>query len=224
MSSPTYPPSRPPSPPTITHHPSPTLLPKGIPPAGLVNSVAGAAHYSSVRRTSEGERARASFGRGISDEGLSAGRKRVLADMKELFCSRPTIEILERTWSPNAVFEDPLSKCIGFKEYAPQWFAMPKVFPQSETLSSRVLSSTTSPNRLVYSQTQQYTVRFLRTKKVIQSLVVIDLDDDDKIVKLEDKWNGEDQPTRWGAHALRRLNAKALPWFVQVKAPREKFH
>jgi hypothetical protein len=60
--------------------------------------------------------------------------------------------------------------------------------------------------------------------QVIQSLIVIDLDDEDKIIKLEDKWNGEDQPTRWGAAALRRLNAKTLPWFVHVKAPREKSH
>lgn len=58
----------------------------------------------------------------------------------------------------------------------------------------------------------------------MQSLVVVDLDDDDKIVKLEDKWNGEEQPTRWGALALRRLNAKTVPWLVRVKAPKEKSH
>jgi hypothetical protein len=33
----------------------------------------------------------------------------------------------------------------------------------------------------------------------MQSTVVIDLDENDKIVKLEDKWNGQDQPVRFGA-------------------------
>jgi hypothetical protein len=52
--------------------------------------------------------------------------------------------------------------------------------------------------------------------------VVVDLDDDDKIIKLEDKWNGEEQPTRWGAKSLRRLNARTLPWIVRVRDPKEK--
>jgi hypothetical protein len=57
---------------------------------------------------------------------------------------------------------------------------------------------------------------------VVQSLVVVDLDDEDKIIKLEDKWNGEEQPTRWGANILRRLNAKTLPWFIRASDPKEK--
>lgn len=52
--------------------------------------------------------------------------------------------------------------------------------------------------------------------------MVVDLDHEDKIIKLEDKWNGEEQPTRWGASMLRRLNAKTLPWLVRVKDPKEK--
>jgi len=50
----------------------------------------------------------------------------------------------------------------------------------------------------------------------MNSLVVIDLDEDDKIIKLEDKWNGNDHPTRWGSLWLRRLNAKVVPWLVRV--------
>ena len=112
--------------------------------------------------------------------------------------------------------KDPLSKCIGYKEYAPQWYGMPKLFPKSVTLSHRVVSSTHNPNRIMYQQEQEYTVRGLGTKKVMKSLVVIELDDHDMIVHLHDKWNGNDHPTRWGILGLRRLNAMTLPWLVSV--------
>ncbi|PVG04231.1 hypothetical protein CPB86DRAFT_778494 [Serendipita vermifera] len=147
---------------------------------------------------------------------LEGKRKQVVDDVLELFRSKPTVEIFQRSWSPNAVFEDPLSKCVGYAEYAPQWFGMPKLFPKSVTLAYRVLSSTHNPNRITYYQEQEYTVRGLGMKKVVKSTVVIDLDENDNIIYLHDKWNGEDHPTKWGALALRRLNAKTLPWFVSV--------
>ncbi|KAF8582689.1 hypothetical protein K439DRAFT_1661726 [Ramaria rubella] len=179
-----------------------------IPTPALVRSVAEAAHYSSIRRSRAGDRARASFGRGILDESLSSERKRVLADIKEALLA--------------LTYKDPLSDCHSLKEYAPQWFALRKIFPKSETLAFHVLSSTDEPKRMVCSQRQQYTLRFFGTKKVINSLIVIDLDDNDKIIKLEDKWNGEEQPTRWGTGMLRRLNAKTLSWIVHVEMPKDK--
>ncbi|KAG8771656.1 hypothetical protein FS842_004036 [Serendipita sp. 407] len=147
---------------------------------------------------------------------LEGKRKQILEDVLELFCSRPTIEIFQRSWSPDAVFEDPLSQCIGYPEYAPQWFGMPKLFPKSVTLNYKVLSSTTNPNRIVYHQEQEYTIKGIGTKKVMKSTVVIELDDQDRIIKLDDKWDGKDHPVRWGALLLRRLNAKTLPWLVSV--------
>jgi hypothetical protein len=87
----------------------------------------------------------------------------------------------------------------------------------SRTLSHRVLASTSSPSRIVYSQTQQYTLRVTKTKKasywyswcdviiltvtfqIIQSMVVIHLDNNNKITMLEDKWKGDDQPSGWAS-------------------------
>ncbi|KAG9086391.1 hypothetical protein FRC06_003115 [Ceratobasidium sp. 370] len=96
------------------------------------------------------------------------------------------------------------------------WYGLPKAFPVSRTLTYKVISSTGNPNRIVYEQKQEYTIRFINTKKIMESTVVIDLDENDKIVKLEDKWNGQDQP--W----LRRLNAITLPWLVKVPKPKEE--
>lgn len=76
---------------------------------------------------------------------------------------------------------------------------MPKLFPVSTTLSARVISSTHNPNQIVYEQEQEYTVRGFGSKKLMKSTVVIELDDQDRIVKLDDMWNGNDHPTKWGA-------------------------
>lgn len=45
-------------------------------------------------------------------------------------------------------------------------YQQPKLFAKSVTVASRVLSSTSDPNRIVYSQTQEYTFRLFKFKKV----------------------------------------------------------
>jgi len=139
-----------------------------------------------------------------------------MEDLKELYCCRPRLEIFQRSWRQDAVFEDPLVRCEGYEQYAPQWFAMPKVFSQSKTLSSRIMLSTQSPNRLIYSQTQEYTLRFIGKKKRVDSIIVVDLDENDMIIRLEDKWKGAEPPTQYGASFLRQANARVTSWLVKV--------
>jgi len=149
----------------------------------------------------------------VDEETLPEARKRLLEDVRQLFCCHPTVEIFQRCFRKDCVFEDTLSRAVGIKEVSAQWYGMPKAF-HSRTLSSRLISST--PTQMVYSQRQEYTLRGLGVKKVIESLVVIDLDPSDKIVRLQDLWSGEDPPTRWGLGMLRRLHGVALPLFVRV--------
>ena len=52
-------------------------------------------------------------------------------------------------------------------------------------------------------------------RQVIESIIVVDLDEDEKIVKLVDQWDGT-LPTWFGSHTLRRINAKVAPWLVHV--------
>ena len=47
---------------------------------------------------------------------------------------------------------------------------------------------------------------------MIESIIVVDLDEAEKIIRVVDQWHGKDLPTRWGAHFFRRLNAKVVPW------------
>ncbi|KAJ7668798.1 hypothetical protein DFH06DRAFT_1039299 [Mycena polygramma] len=143
---------------------------------------------------------------------LKASHTRVLADIRELYELRPTPDIFERAWHKDAVFEDPLVKCHGFREYAAQWYAMPKLFSKSETVSWRVISATPSPiaNRIVFSQQQRYQNRFI--DKTIDSVVTVDLDDADKIIRLVEQWDGKDLP----GSMLRRLNGRITPLVLRV--------
>lgn len=143
--------------PTQTHHHS--LLPT-VPTPALVESVAGAAHYSGSNVEPLKHR-HSSHDRTESHEANQKRVDAVLADVRELFECRPTPEIFARSWHKDAVFEDPLAHARGFREYAAQWYAMPSLFSKSDTLSSRVMSATRVPNRIVFSQSQRYQNRFM---------------------------------------------------------------
>ena len=94
-----------------------------VPIPSLVQSVAGGAHYSGVNVESESvlKRRRGSASRSHSD--LSHDHRRILDDLTELYCARPTLEIFERSWNKDAQFE--VSYCISFA-YGSD-FAIPRI-------------------------------------------------------------------------------------------------
>jgi len=47
----------------------------------------------------------------------------------------------------------------------------PKLFSRSEQLSKRIMSSTDSPNQLIYFQRQEYTFRLFNKKKVSRNIL-----------------------------------------------------
>ncbi|OJA15123.1 hypothetical protein AZE42_08473 [Rhizopogon vesiculosus] len=203
--------------PTMTYHHS--IIPIPLPIPDLVNSAAGGAHYSGAPVSDSDNGLVASPVSGEPSPSLQGDetiRDCIMADLKELYCCRPTKEIFERIWRPDAVFEDPSVKCEGYTEYAAQWFAMPKIFSESETISSRVMSFTRCPRRLVYAQTQEYTLRFLGTKKLIDSIIVVELDDDYKIIRMTDQWNGKQLRSWFGPNLLRRAKAVVTPWLIRA--------
>ncbi|KAG6831483.1 hypothetical protein H0H87_005050 [Tephrocybe sp. NHM501043] len=57
-------------------------------------------------------------------------------------------------------------------------------------------------------------------RAIIDSIIVVDLDDDEKIIKMVDQWNGKDLPRWHGAHYLRVANAKLIPWLVSTPKQR----
>ena len=71
----------------------------------LFESAAGGAHYTGVKIDgASGMRLRRSSSqRQYSD--LNHNHQRVLDDLTELYCCRPTLEIFERSWNADAEFE-----------------------------------------------------------------------------------------------------------------------
>ncbi|KAB5592568.1 hypothetical protein CTheo_3963 [Ceratobasidium theobromae] len=185
-----------------------------LPTPGLLSSLAGAAHYTGNPRYSQQEAVRANFG--LKEVVLVGQRKQIVDDVLELFSAHPSLEIFDRSWNRGAVFEDPWTRSVGYNEYAARWFSLPKLVTQSTTVEHRVLSSTNYPHRIVFEQTRQYTLCYIKSKKTIRSLVIIELGGDDKIIKMEDKWDGEELPCKWGAAGIRRFNGKAMPLFFRV--------
>ncbi|KAH9977196.1 hypothetical protein BGW80DRAFT_1287917 [Lactifluus volemus] len=218
--SPTLP--RPPSPllPTHTYHSS--LLPRSIPTPALLDSVAGAAHYSGVdsvnqrRRSLRGDsqihRRESARRQSTLPAGPNLFHLAVMDDLKDMYEGHATKQMLQRRWRKDAEYEDPLTRCRGFHEIAPQWYALPRMYSHLTVTGRRVLSSTQHPNRLIMWQKLEYTARVTGSKKVVESILTIDFDEDSKIVRMVDQRHGSEPSTRWGAQHLRRLSGRVVPW------------
>ncbi|CAK5279569.1 unnamed protein product [Mycena citricolor] len=194
--------------PSQTHHHS--LLPTILPTAALVESVAGAAHYSGSQVEALKHR-HSSTERRDDHKELKPGHQQVLEDIQALYELHPSAELFARSWHKDAVFEDRYSKCKGIRECSAQWYALASLFSKSETLDSRVMSSTHTPNRLVMSRTQRYKNRI--TRQTISSVITVDLDESNKIIRMMDQEDGSPLPVRFGVSALRRLNGRLIPIF-----------
>lgn len=56
-----------------------------------------------------------------------AGASALLFDLisfSQMYCGRVTMEILDRRWAKDAIFEDPWLLCKGFDQYAPHWLSI----------------------------------------------------------------------------------------------------
>ena len=88
--------------PTLTHHTS--HFSTNFPTPSLLESVAGGAHYAGVKIDTRKIR-RTSAGVPSNHLEIKGDHRRVIEDLQELYCCRPTPEILARRWRPDAQFE-----------------------------------------------------------------------------------------------------------------------
>lgn len=102
-----------------------------------------------------------------------------------MFCSRVTVENLQKNWTRGAYFEDPICCAMGVAEYSAQWMAMPKFF---SAVPEAYIVITNEPGLLEFESRINYTVKALGTHKIMRSIVHIELDGEDKITKFEDRW------------------------------------
>eukprot|EP00743_Colponemidia_sp_Colp-15_P011939 GILK01013448.1.p1 GENE.GILK01013448.1~~GILK01013448.1.p1 ORF type:complete len:172 (-),score=16.55 GILK01013448.1:44-559(-) len=96
-------------------------------------------------------------------------------------------------YDEKAVFEDPLSICEGRDEVHSVFCSLPKLFNKSETLNYSVKME--SSDLLILNLKQKWTPKLLHKDIVIDHIIRLQLNNQGRIVRHEDTWNGKPLPT-----------------------------
>nr|OQO09809.1 hypothetical protein B0A51_17985 [Rachicladosporium sp. CCFEE 5018] len=117
---------------------------------------------------------------------LSKEQHTLVASVLDLFAGRPSLAKLQ-LWTDDAEFHDPITIAQGRKQFEAQWYGLQTAFSPSSANTTKSLP----PSKIL-----------IHTKG-------------DKIVKVEDKWDGK-MPDSGIANAFRHLNSVTVPKFVSV--------
>ncbi|EDN96657.1 hypothetical protein SS1G_01583 [Sclerotinia sclerotiorum 1980 UF-70] len=128
---------------------------------------------------------------------LSEKQKVVVGSVLDLFAGRPSLPKLS-LWTETAIFEDPITKAEGRKQYAAQWYGLQSAFSRIEQISHCV---TKAGNPIEMDLHSRYVVKGVGFEQVIKSKVSIYTTGGDGkeplakeemgILKVVDAWNGE---------------------------------
>ena len=92
-------------------------------------------------------------------------------------------------WEDDGVFEDPITKAEGRKQYEPQWYGLQTAFSEIERLHHEV---TSAGNPISMDLRTRYVVKGIGKEQTIDSKINIFYDKTSgKITKVEDKWDGK---------------------------------
>lgn len=111
-------------------------------------------------------------------------------------------------YSPQSIYDDPLSYCKNRYEIAGQWYGIPKLFSPSKTLKTEVVKA--EPQELVFKLQQQYTLVGIHVTKVVNSLVSLTMDEEGKVKYHKDMWNEKDYSHDGFGKAWKNLNGSKL--------------
>lgn len=148
---------------------------------------------------------------------LSADQKTVVGSVLDLFAGRPSLQKLA-LWRDDATFVDPLTIAEGRDRFAAQWYGLQQAFSEIERLHHSVKDA---GNPILMDLKTRYVIKGINKEQTIQSLVAIHTDEQGKISKVEDKWDGK-LPEGSIANAFRHLNAVTVPKFVNVPKNEEE--
>lgn len=110
-----------------------------------------------------------------------------MGSVLDLFAGRPSLQKLA-LWRDDATFTDPLTIAEGRERYAAQWYGLQQAFSEIERLHHNV---TDAGNPILIDLKSRYVIKGINKEQTIQSVVAIHTDQQGKISKVEDKWNGK---------------------------------
>ncbi|KAL6712208.1 hypothetical protein ACN47E_000085 [Coniothyrium glycines] len=142
---------------------------------------------------------------------LSSEQETIVGSVLDLFAGKPTLQKLA-LWRDDATFVDPITIAEGRDRYAAQWYGLEAAFSEIDQINHQVKDA---GNPILLDLRSKYVIKGINKEQLIQSEVAIHLDEQGKIKKVEDKWNGKlpDGPI---SNAFRHLNAFTVPKFVSV--------
>ena len=105
----------------------------------------------------------------------------------QLFEGRPSLKHLS-LWNPEGTFQDPIALAQGYRRYAAQWYGLPTLFDPIAIQSHRVIDG---GDPIVMELSNKYTVKGIGKDQIVNSIVRIHLGADDRIDKVEDRWNNK---------------------------------
>ncbi|CAD6566665.1 MAG: hypothetical protein ASARMPREDX12_008786 [Alectoria sarmentosa] len=143
---------------------------------------------------------------------LDEQQKTLVGSVLDLFAGRPSLKKLQ-LWDDEGVFEDPITKAVGRKQYEPQWYGLQAAFSEIERLHHEV---TSGGNPIAMDLRTRYVVKGIGKEQTIDSKINIFYDKaTGKITKVEDKWDGK-LPDSSFQNAFRKINAVTVPKLVGV--------
>ncbi|KAF1911055.1 hypothetical protein BDU57DRAFT_462210 [Ampelomyces quisqualis] len=148
---------------------------------------------------------------------LSEQQQTIVGSVLDLFAGRPSLPKLA-LWRDDATFTDPLTIATGRDKFAAQWYGLQQAFSEIERLNHQVKDA---GNPILMDLRTRYVIKGINKEQTIQSLVAIHLDDQGKISKVEDKWDGK-LPEGSISEAFRHLNAVTVPKIVSVPKNEEE--
>lgn len=117
-------------------------------------------------------------------------REEIISDILNLYNSNPTEESF-RHYASNAEFEDPFQYSGSLPSVKSAFKSLPKIFKDSEVTKSDA-DIETNPMKL--NLETRYEWKGIKKETVLRSIVLLTLNDQQEIIRHEERWNGEPIP------------------------------
>jgi hypothetical protein len=117
-------------------------------------------------------------------------REEIISDVLNLYNSNPTEESF-RHYAETAQFEDPLQFSGNLPSVKSAFKSLPMIFKDSEVTKSDA-DIDTNPMKLILET--RYEWKGIRKETVIHSIVFLTLNEQEQIIRHEERWNGEPIP------------------------------
>jgi hypothetical protein len=117
-------------------------------------------------------------------------REEIISDVLNLYNSNPTEESF-RHYAQNAQFEDPVDFSGHLSSVKSAFKFLPKIFKDSRVTKSEA-DIDTNPMKLTLET--RYEWKGVHTETIVHSIVFLTLNDQEQIIRHEERWNGQPIP------------------------------